>query len=116
MLRNTDFQAVNLGGVINVQLEPAKRYKIHARAREGVRFGEGCVSATGEALDVAHEFHGWITCAAEGQQETDVAAIRCMSSDEHILIFTADTVNIERKSWRSNLQERLMQKLSPTSV
>lgn len=113
VLQNTDFQATNVGGVINVQLEPAKQYKIHARASEGVWFGEGCVAQGGQS-EAPTEFHGWIVCEAEGPQETD---FRCngssTSTDEQpMLSFTADRVNIERKSWRRSLQERLMKRVS----
>lgn len=117
VLRNTDFQAINEGGVIRVQLEPGKVYQVHARASGGVSLGDGCKyeQIIQESND---ELHGWISCEPEasgGSFLSDMTSDSLMSHPE-MLRFSANQIFIQRKSWRSSLQEKLMKKLVKTSA
>eukprot|EP00892_Ulva_mutabilis_P002051 jgi/Ulvmu1/11847/UM081_0005.1 len=110
VLRCVDLEAVSKGGVIRVQLEPAQRYKVHARSQHGVHLGEGCVPAEGALHAEAREFHGYIACEGESHMPTGQSCSMTGSSADPILLFTADKVHIERKSWRDSVRDRLLNK------
>lgn len=113
ILRHVNFEAVNHGGTINVQLEPAQSYLIRASSKHGVHLGEGCVAhACGGASWVGGtSFHGWVVCEADSRQEMKGGPLHSeVPEPDSALQFTADTIHIHRKSWRDSLRDRLLSK------